>query len=104
MESALAIVAVCLGALYWRASQQSKQLAVSFARRECERRGAQLLDQTVQQIKLSMSRNRRGQWRFWREYRFEYSVDGNDRYEGRLVLLGRQVVRTLLEKPDPVIH
>ena len=64
MESALAIVVVVVWALYWRSSQQSKQIAIGYAKRECERQRVQLLDQTVQQIKLSMSRNQEGEWRY----------------------------------------
>ena len=94
----------CLAVTWWWVSQQSKAWAVSHARRECDREGAQLLDQTVEQIRLSMSRDKSGQWRFWREYRFEYSLDGVNRYEGRLVMLGYRLLRSVLETSDPVIH
>jgi len=90
--------------LYWRSSQQCKQYAVAAARRECELHRVQLLDQTVQQIKLSMSRDEADRWRFWREYRFEYSLGGVDRYEGRLAMLGHKLVRSALETSNPVVH
>lgn len=90
--------------LYWYISQQAKTVAVRFARRECERQGAQLLDQTVQQVKLSMSRDDNHKWRFWREYRFEYSIDGINRYQGRLTMLGYRLLRSALETSNPVIH
>jgi hypothetical protein len=83
---------------------RSKELAVGAARRECKLCSVQLLDQTVQLVKLSMSRDKSDRWRFWREYRFEYSDDGDNRLEGRLTLLGPRVIRIALEGFGPVIH
>ena len=97
------LVLVCM-LVYWYTAQQAKTFAVVYARRECEKHGVQLLDQTVQQQKLSLSRNHMQQWRFWREYRFEYSIDGVNRYEGQLVILGHRLLRSQLETSNPVIH
>ncbi|MDA0273103.1 MAG: DUF3301 domain-containing protein [Proteobacteria bacterium] len=104
MDSVLFIIVLILVALYWHNSMQSKTYAVKYARRECEKGGVQLLDQTVQRIRLSFSRDRNNQWRVWREYRFDYSVDGVNRLEGRLVILGYRLVRSALESSNPVIH
>lgn len=104
MEAFLLIAVGCTAVLYWHTSQQCKTWAVRYARRECELHNVQLLDQTVQQIKLSMSRDEKARWRFWREYRFEYSLDGVNRYEGRLTMLGQRLLRTALETSGPVIH
>ena len=104
MESLLFIVLLVSVALYWHNSMQSTSYAVQYARKECEKEGAQLLDQTVQRIKLSFSRDRNDQWRLWREYRFDYSIDGVNRLEGRLVILGYRLVRSALQNVNPVIH
>ena len=104
MESYLLVLAVVGSLIYWYTAQQAKTNAVYYARRECEKQDVQLLDETVQQIKFSMSRNHQHRWRFWREYRFEYSVDGTNRCEGRLILLGHRLLRTALETSKPVIH
>ncbi|MFP6803539.1 MAG: DUF3301 domain-containing protein [Pseudomonadales bacterium] len=104
MDSILFIIVIVVVALYWHNSMQSKTYAVQYARKECEKEGAQLLDQTVQRIRLSWSRDRNDQWRLWREYRFDYSIDGVNRLEGRLVILGYRLVRSALENANPVIH
>jgi hypothetical protein len=104
MESALFIIVLVVVALYWHNSMQSKTYAVKYARKECEKEGVQLLDQTVQRLELSFSRDRDDQWRLWREYRFDYSIDGVNRLEGRLVILGYRLVRSALENVNPVIH
>ena len=100
----LFLFVICGAVLYWYTSLQCKTFAVAHARRECEKHGVQLLDQTVQQVRVSMSRDQNNQWRFWREYHFEYSHDGQERYSGSLTLLGQRVVRVALETFDPVIH
>ena len=97
MESFLFVLVLIGFALYWYVAQEAKTYAVKYATRECERQKVQLLDQTVQQIRLSMSRDKHYQWRFWREYRFEYSFDDIYRYEGRLILLGNRLQRIALD-------
>ena len=104
MESLFIFACLCGGVYFWYDANQAKALALQFARRECQKEGVQLLDQTVQQIRLSASRDHNDQWRLWREYRFEYSIDGVNRYEGRLVLLGQRLLRSALETSKPVIH
>jgi len=104
MSELLIILLIGAVLLYWQAAVRSKELAVQGARRECQLCGVQLLDQTVQQTKVSMSRDGNDQWRFWREYHFEYSHDGQERFSGSLTLLGQRVIRVALETFDPVIH
>ena len=104
MDSVLFIITLVATALYWHNSMQSKTYAVQYARKECEKEGAQLLDQTVQRIRLSISRDRDDQWRLWREYRFDYSIDGVNRLQGRLIILGYRLVSSALENVHPVIH
>ena len=104
MESYLFVLVLVGASVYWYVSQQAKTYAVKYARREGEKQTVQLLDQTVAQINLSMSRDNEDRWRVWREYSFEYSVDGINRNEGRLILLGNRPLRTALETSKPVIH
>lgn len=103
MTELILILVIGAGLLYWQAAARAKELAVFGARKECKLCGVQLLDETVQQIKVSMSRDERDNWRFWREYRFEYSEDGQNRFEGRLTLLGGRVIRIALETFNPTI-
>ena len=104
MSELLLVIVIALGALYWLSAMRSKEIAIMAARRECNLCDVQLLDQTVQLTRLSMSRDDSDRWRLWREYRFEYSEDGERRSEGRLVLLGHRVVRVALETFTPIIH
>ena len=104
MSELIIVILIGLIVLYWQAAVRCKELAILGARKECQIWDVQLLDQTVQQVKVSMSRDVSGQWRLWREYSFEYSHDGEDRFSGRLTLLGQRVIRVALETFNPVIH
>jgi len=104
MGEFLLIILLGLVALYWQAGMRGKETAVRAARKECKLCDVQLLDQTVQQVKISMSRDERDQWRIWREYRFEYAQDGDQRHVGQLTILGQKVLRIALETFNPVIH
>ncbi|QEE23849.1 DUF3301 domain-containing protein [Rhodanobacter glycinis] len=71
----------------WLKLSRAREMAVAEARRQCERHGLQLLDETVG---LSGVRVRpvHGQRRLERCYSFEVSIDGNDREPGRLWMVG----------------
>jgi hypothetical protein len=68
-----------------------RELALQAARRSCHKDGVQLLDESVSIRRISMSRDERGSWRVWRQYRFEYSVDGVERERGHVIMLGARV-------------
>ena len=88
------VVIVLLGLLgFWWDSLGARQVARAAGRRICEREGAQFLDDTVAISRLRLQRNSRGRLVFYREYRFEYSLSGEDRLRGSVNLLGKQVLR-----------
>ena len=74
-----------------------RELALQAARRACRQHGLQLLDESVSIRRLSLSRDRRGNWRIWRQYRFEYSRDGEQRVIGQVIMLGTQLTGLALE-------
>lgn len=104
MSEVLLIIFVSALGLYWLEAMRCKEIAVVNARRECKRCNVQLLDQTVHQLRISLSRDQNHQWRVWREYQFEYTEDGETRCEGRQTLLGQRLVRMALETFNPTLH
>ena len=104
MTEMLIIILVSVYGLYWLEAMRCKEIAVAHALRECKRCHVQLLDQTVRQIRISMSRDTNDKWRVWREYEFEYTEDGDTRNRGRETLLGQRLRRMALETFDPIIH
>ena len=88
------VVLILLLAAYGVYSFQAlrvRELALQAARRSCDREGVQLLDQTVSVQRMSLSRDATGNWRVWRQFRFEYSVDGEERERGHVIMLGNRL-------------
>ena len=90
-------------AWYWFASTRVRELAIDAARRSTKQADVQLLDQTVALARVSLSRDRDGRWRIWRQYRFEYSRDGVNRESGQIIMLGQRLEAVLVAE-SPTIH
>lgn len=104
MNELLILAAVVLFAIWWQNGMRCKEIAGNAAKRECDRAGLQYLDQTVQQERLSMSRDPAGAWHLWRDYRFDYSPDGLERERGRILLLGHRVIAVNLKSVNTIVH
>ena len=93
---------------YWYDSTLAKERAIGEARRACERHQQQLLDETVALVAVRPRRDASGRMRLLRDYRFEFSGDGERRASGEISLLGQRVTglnlalenHTLYEQED----
>lgn len=88
---------LALMAWMWWSGQGCRVVALEAARRICNERQFQLLDESVAIKNLWFKRNARGQLSFWRSYVFEYSTSGDERFRGQVVVLGMQVEAVQLE-------
>ena len=104
MSELFIILGITAAALYWRAAALSKEIAAQAARRECNLNNVQFLDQSVNLVRLSASRDQNDRWRLWRAYRFEYATDGEDRFVGRVTTLGQRIIRVEMETFGPLVH
>ncbi len=88
------LVVLLLGALvwFWLDSLKAREAGVDAARRACLREAVQFLDETVVGHGLRLARDEHGHIVLRRAFEFEYSVSGDDRYAGSVVLEGREVV------------
>ena len=77
---------------FWWDSLGARQAARNAGRQACERQGMQFLDDTVAISRLRLQRDSRGRMKFYRQYRFEYSQNGEDRLPGLIDVLGKQVL------------
>lgn len=98
------VILLIASVLIWINGIQSKEIAIQSARTHCQREDVQFLDQTVQQTKISTSRDESGYWKIWRQYKFEYTRTGDDREQGRIIVLGKKIIFADLQKIYPVIH
>ena len=92
----LVVIVVIIIILVWRASMRARELAVVTAVKTCKKWDVQLLDDTVFLTKMKLSRqNHIGSMCLFREYAFDYSYDGVDRYKGLLQFNGSQFIQVI---------
>ncbi len=90
-EGVLLLVFAALGWFWWD-SLQKRELAVRAARLACERANVQFLDESVALRRMALRRDGMQRARLYREFAFEYSLQGDDRQPGRVYLLGAHVL------------
>ena len=88
----LGVLVLAALAWLWLDSLKARDVAVQAARAACAAEGLMLLDDTVAIAALELKRARDGRIRLQRAYEFEYSDSGDNRIEGSIVLLGRDVI------------
>lgn len=76
---------------FWLDSLRALEAARKAGKRACLSAGVQFLDDTVATTSLALARDARGRLMVRRTYRFEFSDTGDNRLDGRLVLLGGRV-------------
>lgn len=96
MSWLLAIIALTLAWLWWDglgAREVARQTGIDL----CRKHDVQFLDDTVMQAKIGLRRDAGGNLRIYRRFDFEFSTDGDSRYQGQVQMLGRYVVATYME-------
>jgi Protein of unknown function (DUF3301) len=86
-------------ALFWSSGRAAAELAVRYGQRSCQRAQVLWLDQSAHLVGIKLRRKPSG-WLGWeRRFHFEYSLDGEDRHAGQIILLGKQLVGLLGPMP-----
>lgn len=91
LEIWLPFFVIGAGAAWWYHVLRLRERVTAHARHLCERRGLQLLDDSVALHRLRI-RWRHGTPSVIREYRFDTSLGGDDRRTASLILRGDRVV------------
>lgn len=91
-----AIIIIVMAILIWRNSMKAREHAVYMAVKTAKQWDVQLLDDTVCLTKMRLSRQSNiGSMCLFREYAFEYSYDGVDRYKAFLQFNGNQFLQVV---------
>jgi hypothetical protein len=90
------LVGLVAAVVYWFDAMRGYELARAAGQRACRDAGVQLLDDTVQLVRLRLGRTPDGRLRLRREYRFEFTDNGAARHRGQVTLLGRRVLHLAL--------
>ncbi|MDF1588108.1 MAG: DUF3301 domain-containing protein [Gammaproteobacteria bacterium] len=91
IDNGLSILLLCGLAWFWWDSRGVAEQAIDAARSSCEQAGVTFLNDTVGWKKLRLKRNRQGRMQLQRTYFFEFASDMAQRYQGEIIMLGRQV-------------
>lgn len=76
---------------------RTKEVANRAAEQYCNSMQVQFLDQTVFLKSWRLRRNEKGSLGFWREYQFEFTANGEDRYFGHVLMQGNRIERINLD-------
>lgn len=88
------LVLLCM--YWWRISEQ-KSIALETARNHCDECDVQLLDQTLVFKRHQRLLDSRGQKRLCRIYEFDFTRDGEQRYQGEITMNRYHTLRIVLE-------
>ena len=91
MDALLLFGILSLISWYWWDTMQSKEAAKVAGNRACLNAQVQFLDDTVALKKLWLRRSEHGRLQFCRLFIFEFASDGTYRYQGRIIVTGKQV-------------
>jgi len=97
MSKVITLLLLAFLAWYWSYSQKIKQLALRASVKRCNEAGVQFLDHSVVLHRISFAKNQAKRWKMIREYRFEFTSTGENRYTGRVIMQSHHVVSSELE-------
>ncbi len=100
MNSIIFLIILGLLVWFWQDSLRAREQAVSNSRRYCKKYNYQLLDETVALCSIRPGRDSDGFATWLRQYRFEFSLDGYNRYNGTANLIGYRIHSIHLEHPQ----
>ena len=92
LDLLLVAVPAALIGLWWTGSRV-RELAVGHARRACESRGVQFLDQSVALSRTRLARGESGANALRRDYAFEFTDRSTHRDKATLTMHGQRLVR-----------
>lgn len=87
----LMVLSACAFA-FWNAGRAAVERARALGHDACKAAGVQWLDESVHVVGIRPCRRGNGRLGWERTLRFDYSTDGTDRHQGRIVLRGDRLV------------
>lgn len=91
METLLLVGVLVAITWHWWDTMQCKEIAKLAGQKACNDAQVQFLDDTVALKKIWLRRAESGRLQICRIFFFEFASDGTYRYQGRIVLTGKQV-------------
>lgn len=82
---------------YWWRAKAIKDFVLQAAGRYCKSMDVMLLDDAVYLRGLWFKRDDQGRLRVWRRFLFDFTSTGEERYTGRVIMLGNKILNMELE-------
>ncbi len=97
MQELLYIGGLFLLLWLWRDSLKVREQAIHITRHACAQINAQLLDDTVELIKVRFCRNKKGSMALCRLYNFDFTLDGELRRSGSIKMKSQYLEDIVLD-------
>jgi len=91
------IILLLLIGFYWSNAMKAREIAFIAVNVYCQKMDVQLLDEYVALIGIWPKRDDDGKIKAWRSYQFEFTSTGDERYNGKVVMMGDKVLSIQLE-------
>ncbi|MCF6252229.1 MAG: DUF3301 domain-containing protein [Methylococcaceae bacterium] len=91
------IILLLLIGFYWSNAMKAREIAFIAVNVHCQKMDVQLLDEYVALIGIWPKRDDDGKIKAWRSYQFEFTSTGDERYNGKVVMMGDKVLSIQLE-------
>ncbi|MDG1293153.1 MAG: DUF3301 domain-containing protein [Pseudomonadales bacterium] len=96
--SHIIILLACFAtAMYFFSELHVREIALNAARSHSDELNVQLLDQSVGIHRVWFKRGSDNRLHIWRNYQFEFTSTGDERYKGHVITLGEQVETVQLQ-------
>jgi hypothetical protein len=97
MIDLLLIAALLALGFYWSNAMKAREIAYAAVVVHCQKMEVQLLDDYVALTGFWLKRDDYGKLVGWRSYQFEFTSTGEERYQGKVVLVGKKVTNIQLD-------
>jgi len=91
MNDLLWLAILGTGLWYWWDTVRTQEIARESGKQACRKAEVQFLDDSVERKRQWFRRSSHGRIQLCRLYFFEFSSDGSQRYQGRVVMFGQSV-------------
>ncbi|WP_372964741.1 DUF3301 domain-containing protein [Marinobacter sp.] len=82
---------------YWWKAKAIKDSVLEATRRYCKTMDVMLLDDAVFLRGIWFKRDQTGNLRVWRRFLFDFTTTGEERYTGRVIMLGKKIMHMELD-------
>ena len=102
--SLITLLLLWVGVVLWLQQMKSRERALTVAQKACEARQVQLVDETIHFKGFRLARGMNGKVVIERDYHFDYSLNGQTRYHGRVLLAGSKVKQVRMDDGSSQHH